>query len=445
VPKTFATLVETPCPHICAPTPYIKVFSPTSGTFIEGDIPGTGKTFKAVEFMGCLLTQPSLPTKSLIVKQSNAGKVLEQSRTHNCDVVTYAQLKGERVDDDKKVTKCKPLDLSVYTHILLDELIQSTDNINVIPLLEGRGLSVLATGDPDQNIFNTRVNKDARELWEANLWRLFPNRLTLTDSLRLDSTADKLIMKQMKADFQTHGIIPTLQALVSKGILKTTTELNLDTYIALSNECCSVVNGTFEQKYGKPATLRYDGYDKKKVLIHGMEYPVEYRMVKDKHMVKIGEELYPHQHFLGTHAKTGFIMQGDTINKPFCILEWNHNYADWKWVLTAIARCKRLSDVHLYTGPDLISYHVRNLKEKLRSYKATDLSKGHEFDLTPKWVKDTLKKQRYSCGYCGVRLSLNYTKGDTRQYSVDRKDNTLGHLEANCWITCESCNKSLAP
>jgi hypothetical protein len=248
-------------------------------------------------------------------------------------------------------------------------------------------------------------------------------------------------MKKMKADFQAQGVIPTLQALVSKGILKTTTDLNFDTHIGFTNECCSLLEDT----YKKPTALRYDGYDKDKVLIHGMEYAVEYRMVKGKHMVKIGEKFYPHQHFLGTHAKTGFIMQGDTINKPFCILEWDHSHADWQWVLTAIARCKRLSDVYLYTGPSLNTEYVRNVKEKLRSYKATDLAKGHEFDLTPKWVKDTLKKQRYCCGYCGGRLTLNYTKGDTKQWSVDRKDNAQGHLQANCWILHETCNKSLAP
>jgi hypothetical protein len=392
--------------------------------------------------MGCLLSQPALPTKSLIVKLSNAGKVLEQSRTHNCDVVTYAKLLGERVNDEKKVTKVKPLDLSEYSHILLDELIQSTDNLRVIPLLEGRGLSLLATGDPDQNIFNTRINKDARELWEANLWRLFPNRLTLTDwsSAWRMSEEDVAIMKQMKADFQTQGVIPTLEALVSKGILKATTELNLDTYIALSNECCSVVN----EKYRKPTTLRYDAHDKTNKLIHGEEYPVEYRMVKGEHMVKIDDKFYPHKHFLGTHAKTGFITQGDTIDKPFCILEWNHNHADWQWVLTAIARCKRLSDVHLYTGPDLTTEHVRNVKEKLHSYKLTDQSKGHDYDLTPQWVKDTLKSQRYCCGHCGGRLTLNYKRGDTKQWSVDRKDNAQGHLQANCWILHETCNKSLA-
>jgi hypothetical protein len=442
VPQTPATIVETPCPEICSPTSYTKVYSPTSGTFIEGIIPGTGKTFNAVEFMGCLLSQPALPTKSLIVKLSNAGKVLEQSRTHNCDVVTYAKLLGERVNDQKKVTKVKPLDLSEYSHILLDELIQSTDNLRVIPLLEGRGLSLLATGDPDQNIFNTRINKDARELWEANLWRLFPNRLTLThwSSAWRMSEEDVAIMKQMKADFQTQGVIPTLEALVSKGILKATTELNLDTYIALSNECCSVVN----EKYRKPTTLRYDAHDKTNKLIHGEEYPVEYRMVKGEHMVKIDGKFYPHKHFLGTHAKTGFITQGDTIDKPFCILEWNHNHADWQWVLTAIARCKRLSDVHLYTGPDLTTEHVRNVKEKLHSYKLTDQSKGHDYDLTPQWVRDTLKKQRYCCGHCGGRLTLNYKRGDTKQWSVDRKDNAQGHLQANCWILHETCNKSLA-
>jgi hypothetical protein len=86
-------------------------------------------------------------------------------------------------------------------------------------------------------------------------------------------------------------------------------------------------------------------------------------------MVKVGTELYNRCRFKGEHANTGHSLQGDTLDHPFAILEWNHPHATWEWFYTAITRCVRLSDVHIYTGPSLTSGTHKHIHETQLDYK----------------------------------------------------------------------------
>jgi hypothetical protein len=89
--------------------------------------------------------------------------------------------------------------------------------------------------------------------------------------------------------------------------------------------------------------------------------------------------------------------------------------------------------------------HVKNLRQKLQGYADAYKEKNRDNDLTSLWIKETLKKQRYCCGHCYNRMTMDYSLGDPRQWSVDRRDNSQGHLQSNCWIVCLSCNHKLAP
>jgi len=87
----------------------------------------------------------------------------------------------------------------------------------------------------------------------------------------------------------------------------------------------------------------------------------------------------------------------------------------------------------------------KNIDSKLKGHREYDTKMGYDNDdLTKTWVKETLKKQRYTCACCGDVLSLNYTAKDGSQFVIDRIDDSQGHLQSNCRIVHDRCNKSLA-
>lgn len=63
----------------------------------------------------------------------------------------------------------------------------------------------------------------------------------------------------------------------------------------------------------------------------------------------------------------------------------------------------------------------------VRDSKNTDRKNQMENDLTIEWVKETIKD---GCSYCGSVLKL----------SLDRKNNSLGHMKNNVVSCCWRCN-----
>ena len=93
---------------------------------------------------------------------------------------------------------------------------------------------------------------------------------------------------------------------------------------------------------------------------------------------------------------------------------------------------------------DCKSYIVRSLKGKLSSYKSQDKI-NKKFD-DEQFIKydDLLEKLRDSnlkCYYCNIDMFLVYkNKKETRQWSLERFDNNLGHYKTNTCISCLKCN-----
>ena len=68
---------------------------------------------------------------------------------------------------------------------------------------------------------------------------------------------------------------------------------------------------------------------------------------------------------------------------------------------------------------------------RLKKYIRTDKEKGLDNDLDIEFVKETYKQ---GCYYCGDKAIRNMT--------LDRIDNTKGHLKSNCICACVQCNRS---
>jgi len=457
MPWWFAETRTRP-PAVIVRPPYNRVSAVVSNTFVDAEIAGAGKTHAALQF---------LTPQSLIVIQSDKQIAAMEKRT-DATIVSYATLLGHRYDGNKLAGFTKPYDLEPHDHILLDELFQIPvqDYEKCLLLLKGR--SVIGTGDTFQTSTGVSYNNfpNRRQFYEETLWKLFPNRLTLKHSYRLEDPEDERLVLEMRQRLQAG--VPIRSLIHCFPHTKDLTQFK--THIPYTNLCAQML----ERQFGdNPTHLVFNDYDKKKsgilkmglpihkdadgihyvvasgrrlqYLRRGSLYPVKYLSIKGMNMVKVGTELYNRCRFKGEHANTGHSLQGDTISHPFVILEWNHPHASWEWFYTAITRCVRLSDVHIYTGPSLTSGTHKNVRQKLDAYKETDEEKGHEFNLTAKWVQDALKAQNFCCQICSGLLELEYERGDTKQWSVDRRDNGIGHLQSNCRIVHLSCNQSVAP
>lgn len=83
------------------------------------------------------------------------------------------------------------------------------------------------------------------------------------------------------------------------------------------------------------------------------------------------------------------------------------------------------------------------VKKKLRRHQEEDEEKGREFDLTYQYVIDLLVNQNNECAHCDITVKLAWTKAyDSAQFSINRINNKIGHIEGNVEICCLQCNRT---
>jgi hypothetical protein len=91
----------------------------------------------------------------------------------------------------------------------------------------------------------------------------------------------------------------------------------------------------------------------------------------------------------------------------------------------------------------LINDCKREIERKLASYKHQDLKKNREFGINYENVVCKMELQELKCRYCFNEMLLNYVSRrdrETRQWTLDRINNDLGHTDANCHLACLKCN-----
>ena len=86
----------------------------------------------------------------------------------------------------------------------------------------------------------------------------------------------------------------------------------------------------------------------------------------------------------------------------------------------------------------------KELKKKLSSYKQQDrVKKKHDADkfITLTSLVQKLVESQLKCHYCQDMVHITGDKKrEKKQWTLDRVDNNLGHLEDNVVIACLDCN-----
>jgi hypothetical protein len=93
---------------------------------------------------------------------------------------------------------------------------------------------------------------------------------------------------------------------------------------------------------------------------------------------------------------------------------------------------------------DLYQLVIEHIQQKIRGYKNQDIVKNKydpENFVNIKTVLDLLVESEMKCHYCLEKTHIIYEHvREPKQWSLDRIDNKIGHINNNLMIACLSCN-----
>ena len=128
------------------------------------------------------------------------------------------------------------------------------------------------------------------------------------------------------------------------------------------------------------------------------------------------------------------------------------DYLQWSnLAYLAVSRVEHLSQLQRVVCPPeegsegagtLTEQQIRKvIQRKLVAYKRQDAAKGLRFNLKVDHILELKEAQSNRCAACNIELLWAYQPKDTQQFSVDRLDNTMGHIRDNTRLTSLECNR----
>ncbi|MEW8686692.1 MAG: hypothetical protein AB2556_12835 [Candidatus Thiodiazotropha sp.] len=81
------------------------------------------------------------------------------------------------------------------------------------------------------------------------------------------------------------------------------------------------------------------------------------------------------------------------------------------------------------------------IQRKLVAYKRQDQAKGLRVNLKVHHILELKEAQNNHCAACNIELLWAYQPKDTKQFSVDRLDNSRGNTHNNIRLTCLECDR----
>lgn len=145
------------------------------------------------------------------------------------------------------------------------------------------------------------------------------------------------------------------------------------------------------------------------------------------------------RYFLTSYCTSIHKSQGMTIDEPYAIYQYHMFDKHMKY--TALTRAKNFEDINIIKEKYVMyNDEETNFKDKIVGHCKEDKRKRRKCNVTVSWVKEQLKKQDRKCHFCrGVVKTVGYRSKDKSQFSIDRLDNSIGHIKSNCVISCYEC------
>lgn len=144
-----------------------------------------------------------------------------------------------------------------------------------------------------------------------------------------------------------------------------------------------------------------------------------------------------------SYCITNHLCQGQEYDEPSKVFIIMDRFFEDNMIYVCLTRAKSKSQVILVYPDSLPTGKSFNdiIIKKLRAYKKHDKQNNREFDLNLEDVLEIYEKFKGHCKYCNTKvITENYEPFCKRQFSIDRKDNKIGHIRTNCVLSCLSCN-----
>jgi hypothetical protein len=145
--------------------------------------------------------------------------------------------------------------------------------------------------------------------------------------------------------------------------------------------------------------------------------------------------------FLMSYCTTVHKSQGETIMEDYTIWDWKAMSTKLRY--TALSRAQTPGQVSIdpQQPPHAAPWtNKQAIVRVLKSLKSQDSKKNRVFSLSYDDVMEMHAGQSGLCCHC--HESVSFVQRGNNKWSIDRKDNRLGHIKSNCQLSCWACNRA---
>jgi hypothetical protein len=107
-------------------------------------------------------------------------------------------------------------------------------------------------------------------------------------------------------------------------------------------------------------------------------------------------------------------------------------------------QCSIINTIYLNENLEYKTTVKKEIMKKINSYRLQDLKKKRYDEKTFITYDETIEKlvvSKLKCCYCKIPMFIMYkNKREPAQWTLDRIDNSIGHSNNNCLISCLKCN-----
>ena len=127
--------------------------------------------------------------------------------------------------------------------------------------------------------------------------------------------------------------------------------------------------------------------------------------------------------------------QGSTFDEPISIYQWNHHYMSKNNKYTSITRTTKCEYLNIMPSFEKSSsvYTAQYINRKISGYTIQDNAKKRDTNLTVKYIQKLVRDG-------GNKCYNRETDLDVTNFTLDRLDNSHGHIEGNLRLACCPCN-----
>jgi hypothetical protein len=442
-----------------------QVFSTHDRVLVLGDVAGAGKSFCLKQYIRSKNHVFVCPTNLLgreAAMEDNGLKVC--TLFHLTGYYFSSGMEEKKREDDTDYSEGEVVVFDEIYNYGCGDLLKVREFIDNHPHIH-----YYATGDVNQNRpINDITISNYKQYYNNIIYALFPNIITLHISKRLRLEEDKVKMLELKKDlFDTDRPL----ADIARQYFKVVDGIEEGFGVSYLNDTAIMVNEHMH-------LLALQLIDKKKrALVEGLtlhkgvllrarafiglgfgksihtNYTYKVRSWDDE-TVKIEDvltgEKYRLSHknlknFTFTYAGTGHSTQGITVDGKVIVYDVGFGRMTREWFYTAVSRTRLMSDTRVcFFQKSIVEGLEGRIIRKIEGHKKADIKEGRSFVeeefVNLEWVMKELGRVDMTCERCKSALGI---RDGGKQFSINRLDNNLPHIQTNCNIICLHCNISI--